>query len=223
MAKLMIKLVTAVGEVINHDPDVHGRLKVVFLPNFSVTIGQTIYPAADLSEQISLAGKEASGTGNMKFAMNGALTIGTMDGANIELRDAVGADNFFLFGMNAAEVAELAAAGYRPADYCAAGTELDGVLDLLTNGFFSRGDKELFHPLVERLRQTDPFMLLADYQSYADCQERVGRAYADDPQAWVRASIMNVARSGKFSSDRTVREYADKIWRIKQVPVTRLL
>ena len=222
MAKLMIKLVTAVGEVVNHDPDVRGRLKVVFLPNFSVTTGQIIYPAADLSEQISLAGKEASGTGNMKFAMNGALTIGTMDGANIELRDAVGADNFFLFGMSAREVAELRRAGYCPADYCTAGTELDTVLELLTNGFFSRGDTALFQPLVDRLRQTDPFMLLADYQSYAKCQERVSLAYAD-PGAWVRASIMNVARSGKFSSDRTVSEYADKIWRIKPVPVTRLL
>ncbi|MDX3905647.1 MAG: glycogen/starch/alpha-glucan phosphorylase [Pigmentiphaga sp.] len=218
MAKLMIKLITSVGEVINHDPDVHDLLKVVFLPNFNVTQGQCIYPAADLSEQISLAGKEASGTGNMKFAMNGALTIGTMDGANIELRDQVGAENFFLFGHTAEEVHKLRAAGYRPSDYYDSHSELRICLDLIQSGFFSRGDAALFRPLIDDLLQRDPYLLLADYQSYIECQDLVSEAYRDT-ERWTSMSILNAARSGKFSSDRSIREYSEQIWKVRPVPV----
>jgi len=221
MAKLMIKLINSVGDVVNRDPAVRDRLKVVYLPNYNVTNGQRVYPAADLSEQISTAGKEASGTGNMKFAMNGALTIGTFDGANIELRDEVGAENFFLFGLTAQEVAALTARGNRPADYYRANDELREVLDLIGNGFFSRGDTELFRPLLDGLLRSDPYLVLADYQLYVDCQERVSRAYRE-PEEWTRMSILNAARTGKFSSDRTIREYCDDIWRIEPVPI-RLL
>jgi len=219
-AKLMIKLITSVGEVINNDPAVRDRLKVVFLPNFSVTRGQRIYPAADLSEQISLAGKEASGTGNMKFAMNGALTIGTMDGANVEIREEVGADQFFLFGLNAEEVYALRAKGYSPSDYVRNNAELRAVLDLIRSGFFSRGDADLFAPLIDELLHTDPYMLLVDYQSYVDCQSEVDRTYLDT-QDWTRRSILNAARSGKFSSDRSIRDYAERVWKVGPVPVLR--
>jgi starch phosphorylase len=221
LAKLMIKLITAVGDVINRDPDVRDRLKVVFLPNFNVTNGQRVYPAADLSEQISTAGKEASGTGNMKFCMNGALTIGTLDGANIELRDEVGADNFFLFGLDAQEVYALKAQGYRPADYYAANQSLRDVIDLIRNGFFSRGDTGLFRPLIDGLMHYDPYMLFADFSSYIDCQTKVSAAYQDS-ERWTRMSILNTARSGKFSSDRTISEYCADIWRVKSVPIHSL-
>jgi glycogen phosphorylase len=218
LAKLMIKLITAVGEVVNLDPDVRNRLKVVFLPNFNVTNGQKIYPAADLSEQISTAGKEASGTGNMKFCMNGALTIGTLDGANIEIRDEVGADNFFLFGLSAPEVYALKNRGYRPMDHYNANQGLRDVIDLIRSGFFSRGDTELFRPLVDGLLYHDPYLLLADFQSYVDCQSLVSEAYGDT-ERWTRMSILNTARSGKFSSDRTIREYCADIWGVKPVPI----
>ena len=218
LAKLMIKLITSVGDVINRDPDVRDRLKVVFLPNFNVKNGQRVYPAADLSEQISTAGKEASGTGNMKFSMNGALTIGTLDGANIEIRDEVGAENFFLFGLSAAEVYALKAQGYRPMDYYNANQGLKDVIDLIRSGFFSRGDPELFRPLIDGLLYQDPYLLLADFQSYIDCQNRVSEAYRDTDR-WTRMSILNSARSGKFSSDRTIREYCSDIWRVKAVPI----
>jgi starch phosphorylase len=221
LAKLMIKLITAVGDVVNRDPDVRDRLKVVFLPNFNVTNGQRVYPAADLSEQISTAGKEASGTGNMKFAMNGALTIGTLDGANIELRDEVGAENFFLFGMNAQEVVTLKAHGYRPAGHYAANQSLREVIDLIRSGFFSRGDTELFKPLIDNLMYYDPYMVFADFQSYLDCQAEASKAYRDS-ERWTRMSILNTARSGKFSSDRTIREYCAEIWHAKSVPITLL-
>ncbi|HXI47521.1 MAG TPA: glycogen/starch/alpha-glucan phosphorylase [Steroidobacteraceae bacterium] len=218
LAKLMIKLITSVGDVINRDPDVRDRLKVVFLPNFNVKNGQRVYPAADLSEQISTAGKEASGTGNMKFSMNGALTIGTLDGANIEIRDEVGAENFFLFGLSAAEVYALKAQGYRPMDYYNANQGLKDVIDLIRSGFFSRGDPELFRPLIDGLLYQDPYLLLADFQSYIDCQNKVSEAYRDTDR-WTRMSILNTARSGKFSSDRTIREYCSDIWRAKSVPI----
>ena len=218
LAKLMIKLITSVGDVINRDPDVRDRLKVVFLPNFNVKNGQRVYPAADLSEQISTAGKEASGTGNMKFSMNGALTIGTLDGANIEIRDEVGAENFFLFGLSAAEVYALKAQGYRPMDYYNANQGLKDVIDLIRSGFFSRGDPELFRPLIDGLLYQDPYLLLADFQSYIDCQNAVSEAYRDTDR-WTRMSILNTARSGKFSSDRTIREYCSDIWRAKSVPI----
>jgi starch phosphorylase len=221
LAKLMIKLITAVGDVVNRDPDVRDRLKVVFLPNFSVTNGQKVYPAADLSEQISTAGKEASGTGNMKFSMNGALTIGTMDGANIEIREEVGADNFFLFGLSAPEVYSLKTQGYRPMDYYNANRGLRDVIDLIRSGFFSRGDAELFRPLIDGLLHHDPYLLLADFQSYIDCQAQVSEAYGQ-PERWTRMSILNTARSGKFSSDRTIREYCADIWRVKPVPIDLL-
>jgi starch phosphorylase len=218
LAKLMIKLITAVGDVVNRDPDVRGRLKVVFLPNFNVTNGQRVYPAADLSEQISTAGKEASGTGNMKFSMNGALTIGTLDGANIEIRQEVGAENFFLFGLSAPEVYALKTKGYRPMDYYEANQGLRDVIDLIRSGFFSRGDTDLFRPLIDGLLHQDPYLLLADFQSYVECQAEVSETY-DDTERWTRMSILNAARSGKFSSDRTIREYCADIWGVKPVPI----
>ena len=218
MAKLIIKLINSVGEVVNADPDVRGRLKVVFLANFNVSLGEKIYPAADLSEQVSTAGKEASGTGNMKFAMNGALTIGTLDGANIEIREEAGEENFFLFGLNADEVQSLKAKGYNPMDYYHSNRELQQVIDGISQGCFSHGDKDLFKPIVDSLLQEDKYMLLADYQAYIDCQEKVSQAYKNQDH-WVRMSIFNSARMGKFSSDRTIREYAEEIWKIKPVKV----
>nr|WP_144826998.1 glycogen/starch/alpha-glucan phosphorylase [Cupriavidus gilardii] len=220
-AKLMIRLITSVGEVINRDPQVRDRLKVVFLPNFNVTYGQRVYPAADLSEQISLAGKEASGTGNMKFAMNGAITIGTMDGANIELREAIGAENFFPFGLSASEVYALKASGYRPADYYESHSELRAVIDLLSQGFFSRGDPTVFQPIFGNLLHHDPYMLLADFASYVLCQNDVTAAFSDQPR-WDRMSVLSSARSGRFSSDRAIREYCERIWRVQPVPVPLL-
>jgi starch phosphorylase len=217
LAKTMIELVNAVAEVVDGDPDVAGRLKVVFFPDFNVKNGQLVYPAADLSEQISLAGKEASGTGNMKFTMNGALTIGTLDGANIEIREEVGAENFFLFGMTADEVMARKAAGYRPRDFFEGDAELRGAIDLLADGTFSRGDAGRFRPLVESLLGRDEYMLLADYRSYIACQEEVDRAFRDE-ERWTRMSISNVARSGRFSSDRAIREYCAKIWGIPNPP-----
>jgi starch phosphorylase len=217
-AKLIIKLITSIGEVVNNDPDVRDRLKVVFMPNFSVTQGQCIYPAAELSEQISLAGMEASGTGNMKFAMNGALTIGTMDGANVEIREEVGEEEFFMFGLTTPEVGELRQSGYAPAELYQHDSELRAVLDLIRNGFFSKGNAGLFAPLVDELLTTDRYMLLADYSAYVNCQGEVDRAYRDK-QAWTRMSMLNTARSGKFSSDRAIREYCDRIWKINAVPV----
>ncbi len=218
MAKLIIKLINSVGDMVNHDPDVRDRLKVVFLPDYNVRFGQRVYPAADLSEQISTAGKEASGTGNMKFSMNGALTIGTLDGANIEIRQEVGAENFFLFGLATAEVSALKAKGYNPWDYYHANPQLREVLDLISSGFFAQGDTELFRPLVDSLLRQDQYMLLADYQSYLDCQERVSQAYRN-PDNWTRMSILNTARMGKFSSDRAIQEYCQDIWQVDPVEV----
>jgi starch phosphorylase len=220
-AKLIIRLINAVGDVVNRDPQVRDRLKIVYLPNFNVKNGQRVYPAADLSEQISTAGKEASGTGNMKFCMNGALTIGTLDGANIEIRREVGAENFFMFGLTAAEVETLRRNGYRPSSFYESNPELRAVIDLIREGFFWRGDVTQFSSIVDHLLGWDTYMLLADFQSYIECQAQVGQAYAD-ARHWSRMSILNVARSGVFSSDRTIREYADEIWRIPRVPI-RLL
>ena len=220
LAKLIIKLINSVGSVLNRDPQTREQLRVVFLPNFNVRNGHAIYPAADLSEQISTAGKEASGTGNMKFAMNGALTIGTLDGANIELRDEVGADNFFLFGLTAPEVDALRAKGYRPADWCRADADLAGAVDLIRAGFFSRGDTELFEPLLRSLFDYDPYFVFADFAAYRDCHENVAAAYRDR-ERWTRMSIANTAHTGKFSSDRTIRSYCRDIWRVHPVPVDR--
>jgi starch phosphorylase len=218
MAKLIIKLITSVAEVINCDPEVNGQLKVVFLPDYNVTFGQLVYPAADLSEQISTAGKEASGTGNMKFAMNGALTIGTLDGANIEIRDAVGHENFFLFGLTAGEVAARKAAGYHPHQIYETNEALREVIDGIASGRFSRGDGSLFHPLVDGLLYSDPYLLFADYQSYVDCQDRVCKTYRDQ-EAWSKMSIYNAARMGKFSSDRSIQDYCKEIWDITRFEV----
>jgi starch phosphorylase len=216
MAKLIIKLINSVGEVVNTDHDVKGRLKVVFLPDYNVSFGQNVYPAADLSEQISTAGKEASGTGNMKFAMNGALTIGTLDGANIEIRDAVGHENFFLFGLTTEEVESTKASGYHPRDIYNSNPALHEVIDSLSSGQFSRGDQSLFRPLVDSLLNTDSYLLFADYQAYIDCQDRVDEAYRNHDN-WTKMSVLNVARMGKFSSDRSVREYVQNIWKVKEM------
>jgi starch phosphorylase len=219
LAKLMIKLINAVGDVVNRDPAVNGSLRVLFLPDFNVKNGQWLYPAADLSEQISLAGKEASGTGNMKFSMNGALTIGTLDGANIEIRDAVGHDNFFLFGMTADEVAARQAAGYQPFDLYRGDDLLRSAIDLIGSGLFSHGDSALFRPLVENLIHHDPFMVLADFAAYAERQREVDHAWRAS-ENWDRMSILNTARMGRFSSDRAIREYCERIWQVSPAPVS---
>jgi starch phosphorylase len=220
-AKLIIKLINAVGEVLEHDRQARECMRVVFLPNYNVSSGQRVYPAADLSEQISTAGKEASGTGNMKFSLNGALTIGTLDGANIEIRDEVGAENFFLFGLTAGEVATIKAQGYRPMDCYYADPMLRDVLDLISSGFFSHGDTSLFRPLVDNLLLSDPYLVLADFPLYEACQEEVTQAYRDS-ERWTRMSILNASRCGKFSSDRTIGQYCEDIWKVKPVPI-RLL
>jgi glycogen phosphorylase len=211
MAKLIIKLINSVGEVINRDPEVKDRIKVFFLPNYNVTFGQKVYPAADLSEQISTAGKEASGTGNMKFAMNGALTIGTLDGANIEIRDAVGHENFFLFGLTAEQVVAARNAGYHPRTVYESNPILREVVDSLASGQFSHGDRELFRPLLDELLSYDRYLLLADYQSYVDCQDHVAATFLDQ-ETWSKMSIYNAARMGRFSSDRAIQEYCRNIW-----------
>ncbi len=218
MAKLIIKLIHAIGSVINRDPQVNDRLRVIFYPNICVKNAQFVYPAADLSEQISTAGKEASGTGNMKFAMNGALTIGTLDGANVEILEEVGAENFFLFGLTADEVTRSMAEGYRPWEIYNENTELRGAIDLINSGIFTHGDTELFRPLTNSLIQHDPYLLFADYQSYMDCQGLVDQAYRDVDR-WVRMSILNVARIGRFSSDRSIQDYCSKIWNVNPMPV----
>ena len=214
LAKRIIKLINSVGEILNHDPDVAGRLKVVFFPDFNVKNAHFIYPAADLSEQISTAGKEASGTGNMKFSMNGALTIGTLDGANVEIREEVGAENFFLFGLNADDVQRMKSQGYRPREFYGHNPRLRLVLDSMISGQFSNGDTELFRPIYDSLLNNDDFLLLADYQSYVDCQDQVAAVYQDQ-ETWTRMAVLNVARIGKFSSDRSIREYCEKIWDAK--------
>jgi len=219
MAKRIIRLVGALAETINGDPTVNRYLRVAYVPNFNVQNAQLIYPAADLSEQISTAGKEASGTGNMKFMMNGALTIGTLDGANVEIRAEVGDENFFLFGLSAAEVEQVHRSGYRSMHHVEQDPELRATLELLAAGGVSRGDRELFKPLVDNLLQSDPFLVLADYAAYRDCQRRVDAAWLDG-EAWTRKSILNTARSGKFSSDRAIREYCEGIWGVRPAPVT---
>jgi starch phosphorylase len=218
MAKLIIKLINTVAETVNDDPVVRGRLKVVFLPDFSVKSAQHIYPAGDLSEQISMAGKEASGTGNMKFALNGALTIGTLDGANVEIREEVGAENFFLFGLDVDQVRELKLRGYNPQDVVDWNDSLRDVFDFIGSGALAGGDPNLFRPFLDRLLYEDPFLVLADYQAYVDCQEQVSALWGDQ-RAWTRKAILNVARMGKFSSDRSIRDYCEDVWRVKPVRV----
>jgi starch phosphorylase len=218
MAKHIIKLINNVAQVVNHDPDVRGRLRVVFLDNFNVSLAERVYPAADISEQISMAGKEASGTGNMKFALNGAVTVGTLDGANIEIRERVGADNFFLFGLNADEVFALKERGYNPMDIYHENGELKGVIDSIVSGQFSDGDPELFRPVIDSLLYQDEYLLLADYQSYLAVQGQAAAAYRDR-DVWTRMSILNTARCGYFSSDRSMRQYCKEIWSVEPVPV----
>ena len=218
MAKLIIRFINGIAETVNSDPDMDGRLRVVFLPDYNVKLGERVYPASDLSEQISTAGKEASGTGNMKFAMNGALTIGTLDGANVEIREQVGADNFFLFGKTTPEIEALRKSGYRPWERLDELPELQDVLHLVEQGHFSNGDTELFRPLVENLRGQDPFFVFADFEAYLKAQDEVSSAWANR-QHWNRMSLLNSARMGYFSSDRSVREYCDGIWKASAVPV----
>ena len=214
MAKRIIRFINGIGELVNQDSDVAGRLKVLFFPDFNVKNAQFIYPAADLSEQISTAGFEASGTGNMKISLNGALTIGTLDGANAEIRDEVGAENFFLFGLTAPEVAKVKAGNYQPRRIYEENAELHAVFDLIGTGAVARGDATLFRPLTDNLLNEDPFLVLTDYQAYFDAQERVSQLWRN-PQAWIRQSILNTARMGKFSSDRSIREYCQQIWKVK--------
>jgi starch phosphorylase len=218
MAKLMIKFVGSIGDLVNRAPAVQNKLKVVFYPDFNVKNAQFIYPAADLSEQISTAGKEASGTGNMKFALNGALTIGTLDGANVEIREAVGPEQFFLFGLTAEQVLERQARGYRPREVYEQNSSLREVLDFIAGGGLANGDAGLFRPLVDNLLWSDPFLVLADYQAYVDCQEQVSKRWRDTA-TWTRQSILTVARMGRFSSDRAIREYCENIWHARPVSI----
>ena len=211
MAKLIVQFICDIAEVVNSDPDMKGKLCVVFLPNYSVKLGEKVYPAADLSEQISTAGKEASGTGNMKFQMNGALTIGTLDGANVEIRDLVGKENFFLFGHDEKGIADLWSHGYDPKQHMS--SELWDVINLIKGGHFSHGDKQKFKPLLDNLLYHDPFCVFADFSDYLDAQDRVSSAWKDR-ESWNRMSVINTARSGFFSSDRSIRDYCDKIWKI---------
>jgi len=216
-AKLIIKLANSIADIVNNDPAVRGLLKLVFIPNYDVSTASIIIPAADLSQQISTAGTEASGTGNMKLALNGALTIGTLDGANIEIMEEVGEDNFFIFGLNAQEVAALKNAGYNPWNYYHANAELKWTLDMIASGYFSPEQADRFRPIVDSLTHGgDNYLLLADYAAYIAAQERVETLYRDQQQ-WVRRAILNVAGMGKFSSDRTISEYASKVWGAKAV------
>ena len=218
MAKLIIRLIVGIAGIVNIDPAMDGRLRVVFLPNFSVKLGQRIYPAVDLSEQISTAGMEASGTGNMKMSLNGALTIGTLDGANIEIRERVGADNFFLFGHTAAELAEINRNGYHPLPWIENEPMVKEAIDLIGSGHFSEGDRDLFHPLLANLCSHDPFRVMADIGDYRRAQNSVDDAWRD-PQRWRSMAVLNTARCGFFSSDRSIREYAERIWNVGPVPV----
>ena len=218
MAKQIIKLYNSVAYVINHDPDVGDQLKVVFLENYRVSLAEKIFPASDLSEQISTAGTEASGTGNMKFAINGALTIGTMDGANVEMSEEIGEENMFIFGMTVSEVKELQAKGYNPKEYYNSNSNIKRVIDLISSGFFSPELPHLFKRIIENLLEVDYYMLLADFQSYIECQEKVEKEFTN-AESWTKKSILNVARMGKFSSDRTINQYNDEIWKIPKVSI----
>jgi starch phosphorylase len=222
MAKLIIRLIVGIAEIVNIDPAMDGRLRVVFLPNFSVSLGQRIYPAVDLSEQISTAGMEASGTGNMKMALNGAVTIGTLDGANIEIRDRVGHENFFLFGHTAEQLDNLNRSGYHPMPWLENDPLAREAIDLIGSGHFSEGDRELFHPLLANLCNSDPFRVMADLADYRRAQDEVDQAWREQDQPktpWLRMSVLNTARCGHFSSDRSIREYAERIWNVAPVPV----
>jgi starch phosphorylase len=219
MAKLIIKLINAIGNTVNSDKDVGALLRVVFLADYRVSLAERIFPASELSEQISTAGTEASGTSNMKFALNGALIIGTMDGANIEIREEVGDDNIFIFGLTAKEIGELRP-HYDPWQFYRENAELRRAIDQIRDGFFSREDPHLFQSIFEALLGSgrDNYLVLADYGSYINCQERVGETYRH-PLEWTKKSILNVAHMGKFSTDRTIKDYADEIWGLKPVKI----
>ncbi|MFO7526507.1 MAG: glycogen/starch/alpha-glucan family phosphorylase [Ignavibacteriaceae bacterium] len=217
-AKMIIKLINNVADIVNNDPDVGDKLKVVFLKNYSVTLAERIIPASDLSEQISTAGFEASGTGNMKFALNGAITIGTMDGANIEIREEVGDENIFIFGLLADEVVKLKEKGYNPVEYYNNNLNLRKVVDMIASDYFSKSEPGIFKDIISGLMSNDYYCLFADYQSYIDAQDKVSQLYSDEEE-WTKKAIMNVARIGKFSSDRSVKEYAEKIWKVKPVKI----
>jgi len=219
MAKLIIRFINGVADMVNADPATEGLLKVVFLADYNVKLGERVYPAADLSEQISTAGMEASGTGNMKFAMNGALTIGTLDGANVEIREQVGAENFFLFGKTTAEIATLQKEGYRPWELIPGLEPMPEVLRLIEQGHFSNGDGEMYRPLLQNLTGDDRFYVLADFADYLRAQAEVGQAWTDRGR-WNRMSLLNTARTGFFSSDRSIRDYASRIWKAEPFPVT---
>jgi glycogen phosphorylase len=214
LAKLIIKLINNIGEVINNDIDVAGRIKVVFYPDYNVKNSEWIYRAANLSEQISTAGKEASGTGNMKFALNGALTIGTLDGANVEMHERIGDENFFLFGLRTEEVMALKANGYDPWQYYESHPELKGAIDAITRGDFSQGNGDVFRPLTDSLLHKDPYLVMADFDAYMRTQQKVSEAFMHG-EDWTKKSILNVAKMGYFSSDRAIREYCDKVWSVK--------
>lgn len=220
MAKTIIKLINSVAELVNKDPDISDKLKVVFIPNYSVTLAEKIIPAADLSEQISMAGLEASGTGNMKFTLNGALTIGTMDGANIEIREEVGAENIFIFGLLADEVMKLKISGYTPRTYYESNPALKKVIDMIASDYFSKEEPGIFKSIVDGLLGVDYYCLLADYQAYIDAQDKVSKLYLNTDE-WTRMTILNVARVGKFSSDRSIKEYAEKIWKVEPVKINQ--
>jgi starch phosphorylase len=219
-AKRIIKLINSVAAVVNADPDVAGRIKVVFIPDYNVSVAELVVAAGNVSEQISLAGKEASGTGNMKLALNGAVTVGTLDGANIEIRDRVGAGNFFLFGVTAEQAVAVRQAGYSPRAYYQDDAELKAAIDALASGAFSGGDRDAFEPVISSILNRDEYLVLADYRSYIDCHDRVVRPAWTDEDKWTRMSILNTARSGYFSSDRTVRDYCRDIWHAEPVPVS---
>jgi len=214
----MIRFINGIADVVNSDPDMDGLLRVVFLPDYNVKLGEIVYPATDLSEQISTAGKEASGTGNMKFAMNGALTIGTLDGANVELRELVKPENFFLFGKTESEIMKLKNKGYDPQNYIKNSNELKEVIRLIEIGHFSNGDKELFKPLLNSLTGLDPFFVMADFDDYLNTQDIVSKAW-NDKKTWNKMALLNTARSGYFSSDRAIREYCESIWKVMPMPV----
>ena len=218
MAKLIIRLIVGIAEIVNLDPAMGGRLRVVFLPNFNVGLGQKVYPAVDLSEQISTAGKEASGTGNMKMALNGALTIGTLDGANVEIRERVGAEHFFLFGHHSEQVVELQRQGYHPMPWLEQNPSLRAALELIATGHFSEGDRSLFQPLIDNLTQHDPFQVVADAADYSRAQDAVDQAWRD-ASGWSRSSIHNTMRCGFFSSDRAIADYAERIWKLTPQPI----
>jgi starch phosphorylase len=218
MAKLIIRLIAGVADVVNHDPALEGRLAVAFLENYGVSLAEVIIPAADLSEQISTAGMEASGTGNMKFALNGALTIGTLDGANIEIKDEVGEDNIFIFGATAEQAARLKEGSYDPAREIEASPRLAAVIRTIAEGLFSPDDPGRFRPILDSLRTRDPFLVCRDFEAYLAAQERVDALWRD-PEGWSKKSILNTAGMGKFSADRCARQYAEEIWGVTPAPI----